>query len=282
MSNNSHSFRYSTDGVHADTCTRDSDFVMTDHHCHSCYELFYVESGECRFLINDNFHDLRPGDFILVPPMMLHYTRFLSGACKRTIIFFRDKDLLEDTRQSIPQSEDFFSEASIFHVPEAYRGQILKCIKQMTSEEKINDSRSFLIRKMHLQALFLLCGRVCHFFSDSPVDIHTNDWEILQSAQYISENYTQPITSTDVAKAVGLSPNQLSRRFRKAAGVGLHEYLAFVRLYHAARQLVTTDDSITTIALRCGFSSSNYFKDCFKKKYGVTPRKYRNITVSAS
>ena len=48
-------------------------------------------------------------------------------------------------------------------------------------------------------------------------------------------------------------------------------------LQHAAQELVSTSDSITTIALRCGFSDSNYFKDSFKKKDGVTPRNYRKI-----
>ena len=37
-----------TDGVHAETARRDPSFVMTGHHCHSCYELFYVSSGACR------------------------------------------------------------------------------------------------------------------------------------------------------------------------------------------------------------------------------------------
>ena len=82
----------------------------------------------------------------------------------------------------------------------------------------------------------------------------------------------------EVAAAVGFSPNYLSRKFRQAAGVGLHEYLVFVRLHHAALELVSTRDSIITIALRRGFSDSNYFKDSFKKKYGVTPRAYRKLT----
>lgn len=81
-----------------------------------------------------------------------------------------------------------------------------------------------------------------------------------------------------MAAAVGFSPNYLSRRFRQATGIGLHEYIVFIRLHHAARQLVSTDDSVTDIALRCGFSDSNYFKDAFKKKYGVTPRAYRKLT----
>jgi len=74
---------------------------------------------------------------------------------------------------------------------------------------------------------------------------------------------------------VGFNPNYLSRKFKETAGIGVHEYLVFTRLQHAALELVTTEDSVTEIAFRCGFSDSNYFKDAFKKKYGLTPRAYR-------
>ena len=35
--------------------------------------------------------------------------------------------------------------------------------------------------------------------------------------------------------------------------------------------------SVTEIATHCGFSDGNYFKDVFKRKYGVSPREYRNL-----
>ena len=88
-----------TDGVHAETRTREPSFVMKGHHCHSCYELFYVENGSCRFLIEDNIFDLQAGDFILVPPMALHYTRYVAGACRRTVILFRAEDVLDEVRR---------------------------------------------------------------------------------------------------------------------------------------------------------------------------------------
>lgn len=49
----------------------------------------------------------------------------------------------------------------------------------------------------------------------------------------------------------------------------------FIRLQHAANELLSTNDSVTEIAFRCGFVSSNYFKDAFKNAYGVSPRDYR-------
>ncbi len=269
---------HGTDGIHAETKTRDTHFVMEGHHCHSCYELFYVESGECRFLIDDHIFDLHPGNCILVPPMTLHYTRYMSGPCRRTVLLFRGSDIEEEVRQCMPHPLQFFSESSLFQVPEASRAQVAAVLSEMAAEERIRDSRSALLQKMRLQTLLLLCSRVCSFVFDPPADIRTNDRQILQAARFISQRFADSLTSADVARAVGFSPNYLSRKFRAATGIGLHEYIVFVRLQRAAQELLSTDDSITAIALRCGFSDSNYFKDAFKKKYGVSPRSYRKIT----
>ena len=263
------------EGIQIESKLRDPSFVMTGHHCHTCHELFYAESGECRFLIDDHIYDLHAGDFILVPPLALHYTRFVFGPCRRTVILFRMEDVLEEVRQLMPHADEFFTRSTIFQVPEAYRPQVVSGLRQMISEEKINDERSNLLRKLELQAILLLCSRVCIFPSEPPVELNTTDHQLLQAANYINAHYMNTISTSDVARAVGFSPNYLSRKFRTTAGIGLHEYIIFVRLYHAAQELLTTSDSITTIALRCGYSDSNYFKDSFKKKYGVTPRAYR-------
>ena len=263
------------DNIQIESRLRDPSFVMTGHHCHPCHELYYVESGECRFLIDDHIYDLHAGDFILVPPMALHYTRYFSGSCRRTVVLFRLEDLMEEVRRHMPQGEAFFSHSAIFQVPEAYRTQVVSGLRQMIAEEKINDERSNTLRKLELQAILLLCSRVCIFPSEPPVELNTTDHQLLQAANYINTHYMNTISTSDVAKAVGFSPNYLSRKFRTTAGIGLHEYIVFVRLYHAAQELLSTNDSITTIALRCGYSDSNYFKDSFKKKYGVTPRAYR-------
>lgn len=269
---------HGTDGVHAETKLRDQHFIMKEHHCHSCYELFYVESGDCRFLVDEHIFDLHTGDFILLPPMTLHYSRYVFGPCRRTVILFRGEDVMEDVRQLMPRSAFFFSEAAVFQVPESYRGQVAGMLKEMSAEDKMRDARSPLMMKLRLQTLLLLCGRVCSFLFEPPADLHTTDQQILQAARLICQRYMEPLTSAQIARAVGFSPNYLSRKFRSATGIGLHEYVVFVRLQHAAQELVSTSDSITTIALRCGFSDSNYFKDSFKKKYGVTPRNYRKIS----
>ncbi len=261
--------------IHAETKRRDPSFVMQGHHCHHCYEMLYVRSGSCRFLINDDFYDMQEGSVILIPPMTLHYTRFVFGPCIRTVILFRREDISDDVRSCMPRPENFFSETSLFGIPEEYREQLEGWIERIEAEDGIEDPCSGPMRRCALEGLLLLCSRVGDFLPGRPAEIRTTDEQILHAARFISDHYAQEITTHDVAKAVGFSPNYLSRKFRTASGIGLHEYLVFVRLQHAAQELLSTSDSITEIALRCGFSDSNYFKDSFKKKYGVTPRYYR-------
>ncbi|MDO4864951.1 MAG: AraC family transcriptional regulator [Clostridia bacterium] len=265
-------------GIHSDAKLRGSDFVMAGHDCHNFYELFYVESGVCRFFIDDSIQDLHSGTFILIPPMALHYTRYPQGSCKRIVTTFGSEDLSEETMGLMPQGGAFFTEKRVFQVPLAYQSQLISCLAQISAEEKIGDHRSTMMQKTCLQWLFILCSRVCIFLNDSPTDIHTTDPQIVHAARFIAEQYMNDITLQDIADAVGFSPNYLSRKFREATGIRLHEYLVFMRLNHAAMELVSTQDSIITIALRCGFSDSNYFKDCFKKKYGLTPREYRKLS----
>ena len=269
------------DLIHAETTLRSPSFVMSGSHCHSAYELFYANRGECRFLLEDQWYDLREGDFILIPPMALHYTRYPRAECTRTVVLFHRGDLSPEVRQCIPGQEHFFAEPRVFRTPPEHRPAVEDLISRLTAEASRsvpeNDPCSLLLRRLALQALFLHCSRLCVFISDLPEEIHTDNRQMLEAASYIARHYMNPVTTGEVASAVGFSPNYLSRRFRQATGIGLHEYLVFVRLQHAARELLSTRDSITAIALRCGFSDSNYFKDSFKKKYGVTPRSYRKM-----
>ena len=254
---------------------REEGFVMSSHHCHSFFEIYYVDRGNCRFMVENNIYDLRKGDFLLIPPDVLHYTRYLDGPCKKYGIYFRSDDISPQVSAAMPGGSSFFYETRIFQLPDAHHYQAELLLDRMLTEEKIEDSRTEAMLYLQLQELLLFCSRNCSFLQEIPANIRTTDRQIVLAARYISDHYMEPISAADIASAAGFSPNYLSKRFREAAGIGVHEYLMFVRLQHAALDLVSTNDSITEIALRSGFSDSNYFKDAFKKKYGTTPSAYR-------
>lgn len=61
----------------------------------------------------------------------------------------------------------------------------------------------------------------------------------------------------------------------------IFEYIINYRLVVSGKLLLTTNDSISSIAYQCGFGSTSYFIEKFKKKTGVSPLVYRKEKISA-
>ena len=130
------------EGIHVSTALRNAGFAMLDSHCHNQVEVFHVETGSCRFLLDEEIYDLHAGDFLLIPPMKLHYTRYLDGPCKKYGIYFRNNDISPQAAAAMPGGSTFFQETRIFQLPDAHHYQMGLLLERMLTEEKIEDSRT--------------------------------------------------------------------------------------------------------------------------------------------
>ncbi len=264
------------DRVRAEMRQRDGSYIMPMNHCHPYFELYYLDSGKCRFFIGEKILDVHGGDVMLIPPGTLHFVRYLFGPCRRFDLFFRRRDLSPEVKSLFPGEEKFFRTWQLMQVPDFYREGIASLFARLLGEEKIADRQTAPLMRCRLTETLLLLSRGAAFGGGVPADIHTTDRAIVRAAGYMREHLAEEITSADIASAAGFSPNYLSRKFRQATGMGVREYLCFVRLEKAAVELIETRSSVTDIALQCGFSDGNYFKDCFKKRYGISPRAFRS------
>ena len=78
-----------------------------------------------------------------------------------------------------------------------------------------------------------------------------------------------------LAERAGLSPFHLHRVFRAGAGEPPKQYTLRLRLGRAAAMLLTDDQRVLDIALSCGFQSHEAFCRAFRRRFGMTPRSYR-------
>jgi len=92
---------------------------------------------------------------------------------------------------------------------------------------------------------------------------------------YVMAHLEEPLRLADVAAAANLSPFHFHRIFQALIGETL---AAFVRRLRLERALVmmahAPGTSLSTIALRCGFSSSSDFSRVFKRRYGAAPSRF--------
>ena len=100
---------------------------------------------------------------------------------------------------------------------------------------------------------------------------------IAEAKMYIMENYDKEELSVDtVCKKLHLSTAYFSTLFKKEVGQTCIAYITDFRLKKAVELLNTTDDKTYMIANKVGYTEQNYFSYVFKKKYGVSPSKYRS------
>lgn len=78
-----------------------------------------------------------------------------------------------------------------------------------------------------------------------------------------------------LAEEMGLSVGYLSGLFKKLFGESFKEYVLARRLERAKILLLSSDMKNYEITQVIGFDDPNYFSTCFKKKYGVSPSKYK-------
>ena len=97
-----------------------------------------------------------------------------------------------------------------------------------------------------------------------------------RAKRYIMENYQDPDLSVEqVCRTLHMSPAYFSTMFKKATGQTYIGYLTDVRLNKAVELLNKTDDKTYVIAAKVGYQEQNYFSYVFKKKFGVSPTKFR-------
>lgn len=93
---------------------------------------------------------------------------------------------------------------------------------------------------------------------------------------FIAENYSDIHSVSNIAEAIHLNADYLTRLFKKETGKNICSYLMEYKLNIASNMLRTTNLSISDISTRVGIENISYFSKKFKEQFGVQPVTYRN------
>jgi AraC-like DNA-binding protein len=99
--------------------------------------------------------------------------------------------------------------------------------------------------------------------------------KIAKAAKLIRDQHKEPLSLGDVAQAVDLSRERLSRLFHESLGVSFSEYLNQARLATARELLVTSEIPITDVAYESGYQSLSQFNRRFRDSEGISPTMHR-------
>lgn len=108
------------------------------------------------------------------------------------------------------------------------------------------------------------------------IEHSTSSNEIQTILNYIELHYMKGITLEEVAEFIHLTPNYVSRLFKKEAKTTFINYVTERKIEHAKHLLEHTDMPVVNIALKLSFQEHTYFSKVFKKNVSLTPTEYRN------
>ena len=150
--------------------------------------------------------------------------------------------------------------------------QAAACLRELEDANRAKRPGYELLIKgalLRFLALLIAQGRQC-------LPTETADTQRLKTVlQWLSAHYAEPLRVADAAGVCSFSASHFMRWFRQMTGQSFIAFLNEYRLNTAAETLQTTDETVLTIASRCGFENLSYFNRAFKAHFGMTPRDYR-------
>ena len=97
----------------------------------------------------------------------------------------------------------------------------------------------------------------------------------LRINRYLIDNAGSKLLLSDVAQREYLSPHYLSKEFTRLFGKNFQAMLDYYRMKAALRLLISSEDSVSTVAEKSGFSAVRYFNDKCKGFMGYTASEFR-------
>lgn len=95
---------------------------------------------------------------------------------------------------------------------------------------------------------------------------------------YVHSHLSSNLTLAALSDVVNYNSAYVSRVFKQTSGINLSSYITTCRVNAAKELLQTTQDSISSIAEKVGFDTSQYFSMVFQKQVGLSPSKFREVS----
>lgn len=251
-------------------------------HSHDFLEVNYVSSGEGTYYIGDETYHCKKGDILIFNNYEYHGGVAIKDFRLKVIVFDPNYIWTGDPldyrylKAFYERKADFLHHLSNNVLTEYITTIIFEIEHEWTRKE---EGYKLIIKALLLKMLALLYRG----FENSPqIAMQSTAFakhyeKIAAALNHINDNFSTDITLSTLAEKCHMNPNYFSSYFKSVMNYTPFEYINKKRLDAACQRLLTTDDSITKIALDTGFHSISYFNRVFKSQMNISPQAFRGV-----
>lgn len=248
-------------------------------HHHDALEIILCVENNYKAIVKGQQYLLSAGDILFIPPYQLHELVCSSDGIR--FIFLIDIRMLRSLKAfqtMIPIFTDAFfcTRKTCPQIYSEVHSQLMKIVDLYFANQPFWETRIFA----QLMETFSTIGQ--NYFQmaassdDAPPNYKNREHYEKMSAlvDYINQNYAENISLEDAASFTGFSKFHFTRLFKQYTNFTFYDYLSHKRIQEA-QILLSTDASVTDIALQTGFNNVTTFSRCFKKFAACSPSEYR-------
>lgn len=264
-------------------------------HMHDFFEINIITHGAGKHLIEQRDILTQKGDVFIIPPHIRH-----GYSCHDNMTVYHI--LLSNRFMAIfaPYLEQLSGYKMLFNIEPVLRSRIDKgyylrsddisfeLIRQYISlleDGHKSDPASYEPEQaFHVLSLIAVMSRQIHelkpFHTQQLPEQHV--LTLIESLEYIEHHFSEKLNFQTISTHCAMSYATYLRLFKKLSGVTPTEYQMNCRITHAANLLRSSEETILSIALTCGFYDSSHFIREFIRKKGVSPAEYRKNDKNTS
>ena len=238
-------------------------FVM---HTHETYEIYCFLSGDADYYVEGTVYPLLPGDILIMKKAEAHSLLIKSPIpYQRVVVHFSPDALLADgqARESLQR----FLDDRPLGKQNRYPAALFPNTHWRYYLEQIHTAADMSLRRAYLTVLISeMAGAYPGLTDESGKESDL----ITQVIGYINHHLTEEMNLEQISKAFFLSKAQMNRRFKKATGSTVWEYVQTKRVFFA-RELLQKGQTPTNVFALSGFRDYGTFYRAYKAAFGVSP-----------
>lgn len=256
--------------LYVSSATYSGDWLSTPH-THYCSELFYVLEGIGQFQVEDTIFPVAANDLIIINPKVSHTELGFNAHPMKYIVLG-----IEGLELSTQNDQSNFCIVNFKEIKDT----MVFYLKMMLREIETRAPGYEAICQDLMEILIVLCARQTNF-STILAPANKKASHLCDSVRrYLDQHCEEDISLEQLATFSHVNKYYLVHAFTDEYGVSPISYLMQARVKKAETLLATTDYSLSVISRSCGFSSSSYFSQTFKKIAGISPSTYRKKSKS--